>query len=130
MRASVRRPAPTVTAADPAQIIVEHHVTHRAVVPDHPRRQPAHRERVVKTEPTGAVLAATATATQPAYDSILLLTGVSTTDTWNEAELLLLWLSVAVHCTAVSATTSARSRKWARTPSASSRATQAATPRP
>ena len=80
-------PAPTVTAADPAQTIVEHHVTHRARVPDHHRRQPAHRETVVKAEPTGAVLA-TATATQASYDSILLLTA----------------LCVAIACFAVGAT--------------------------
>ena len=51
------------------------------------RRQPAHRETVVKAEPTGAVLA-TATATQASYDSILLLTG----------------LCVAIACFAVGAT--------------------------
>jgi hypothetical protein len=69
-------PAPPVTAAAPAQAVVEHHVTHRVIIFAHPRRQPAHRETVLQTEPTAAVLAAAATATQPAYDSILLLTAL------------------------------------------------------
>src|SRR5436190_3968709 len=52
-----------------------------------PHTAAAHRETVVKAEPTGAVLA-TATATQASYDSILLLTA----------------LCVAIACFAVGAT--------------------------
>jgi hypothetical protein len=70
-----RTPPPPVTAtAAPAQTVVEHHVTRHVTISAHPRRQPAHPETVVQAEPTAAVLAATATAVQPAYDSILLVT--------------------------------------------------------
>ena len=69
-------PAPAGPAAPPAQPGGEPHVTRHVVISAHPRRLPAHRETVVQTEPTAAVLAATATATQPGYDSILLLTAL------------------------------------------------------
>jgi hypothetical protein len=66
-------PAPAPTAAPTPVPLVQHRVTRPATVPQHPRRRPAQPETVVTSEPTGAVLAATSSATRPAHASVLLL---------------------------------------------------------